>query len=175
MNATSPAHPPSQARPRRHVESWCRPADHSCPHHCEPPQSCRNQPRDGTKSLIHGFRPKCVAPRIAQKSVLKVKRTLDSKSACADLSYSPKTLATGHVTFDLCALQAKCVATWIRKCGTAQVEETSDCGAVKRHSVVPIMNHSSALERGPVTNTHRHSPHLANRSKAIGCEKALSS
>ncbi len=33
MNATSPAHPPSQARPRRHVESWCRPADHSCPHH----------------------------------------------------------------------------------------------------------------------------------------------
>ena len=55
MIATSPAHPPSQARPRRHVESWCRPADHSCPHHCEPPQSCRNQPRDGTKSLIHGF------------------------------------------------------------------------------------------------------------------------
>ena len=51
-----PAHPPSQARPRRHVESWCRPADHSCPHHSEPPQSCRNQPRDGTKSLIHGFR-----------------------------------------------------------------------------------------------------------------------
>ena len=56
MIATSPAHPPSQARPRRHVESWCRPADHSCPYHCEPPQSCRNQPRDGTKSLIHGFR-----------------------------------------------------------------------------------------------------------------------
>ena len=56
MNATSPAHPPSQARPRRHVESWCRPADHSCPHHSEPPQSCRNQPRDGPKSLIHGFR-----------------------------------------------------------------------------------------------------------------------
>ena len=56
MTATSPAHPPSQARPRRHVESWCRPADHSCPYHCEPPQSCRNQPRDGTKSLIHGFR-----------------------------------------------------------------------------------------------------------------------
>ena len=44
MNTTSPAHPPSQARPRRHVESWCRPADHTCPHHCEPPQSCRNQP-----------------------------------------------------------------------------------------------------------------------------------
>ena len=56
MNATSPAHPPSQAQPRRHVESWCRPADHSCPHHSEPPQSCRNQPRDATTSLIHGFR-----------------------------------------------------------------------------------------------------------------------
>ena len=56
MNATFPAHPPSQARPRRHVESWCRPADHSCPHHSEPPQSCRNQPPDGTKSPIHGFR-----------------------------------------------------------------------------------------------------------------------
>ena len=63
MTATSPAHPPSQARPRRHVESWCRPADHSCPHHCEPPQSCRNQPRDGTKSLIHGFRLILIALR----------------------------------------------------------------------------------------------------------------
>ena len=56
MNATSPAHPPSQARPRRHVESWCRPADHSRPHHSQPPQSCRNQPHDGTKSLLHGLR-----------------------------------------------------------------------------------------------------------------------
>lgn len=56
MNATSPAHPPSQARPRRHVESWCRPADHSCPHHSQPPQSCSNQPRDATTSPIHGFR-----------------------------------------------------------------------------------------------------------------------
>ena len=46
MNATSPAHPPSQARPRRHVESWCRPADHSCPHHSQPPQSCeKSAPR----------------------------------------------------------------------------------------------------------------------------------
>jgi 3-Oxoacyl-[acyl-carrier-protein (ACP)] synthase III len=36
MNATSPARPSSQARPRRHVESWCRPADQSCPHHSQP-------------------------------------------------------------------------------------------------------------------------------------------
>ncbi len=56
MNTTSPTHPPSQARPRRHVESWCRPADHSRPHHCEPPQSCRNQPHHSTESPIHGFR-----------------------------------------------------------------------------------------------------------------------
>ena len=62
MNATSPAHPPSQARPRRHVESWCMPADHSCPHHSQPPQSCRNQPRDPTTSLIHGFRLSCHGP-----------------------------------------------------------------------------------------------------------------
>ena len=55
-----PAHPPSQARPRRHVESWCRPADHSCPHHFEPPQSCRNQPRDATTSLIHRIRLRSV-------------------------------------------------------------------------------------------------------------------
>ena len=61
MNATSPAYPPPQARPRRHVESWCRPADHSCPHHSQPPQSCRNQPRDATQSLIHGFRISRVA------------------------------------------------------------------------------------------------------------------
>ena len=60
MNATSPAHPPSQARPRRHVESWCRPAEHSCPHHSEPPQSCRNQPRDATTSPIHGFRLRAI-------------------------------------------------------------------------------------------------------------------
>ena len=62
MNATIPAHPPSQARPRRHMESWCRPADHSCPHHSEPPQSCRNQPPNGTKSLIHGFRLSLIPP-----------------------------------------------------------------------------------------------------------------
>ena len=44
------------------MESWCRPADHSCPHHSEPPQSCRNQPRNGTKSLIHGFRLRSAIP-----------------------------------------------------------------------------------------------------------------
>ena len=75
---TPPANPCPPRPPRPDPKnlatrkSWCRPADHSCPHHPEPPQSCRNQPRDATKSLIHGFRLRgrrrlgitaCAAPR----------------------------------------------------------------------------------------------------------------
>ena len=45
MNATvtlPTRHP--RPDPGDHVESWCRPADHSCPHHSEPPQSCEISP-----------------------------------------------------------------------------------------------------------------------------------
>ena len=38
------------------MESWYRPADHSCPHHPEPPQIMQKSTHDCTKSLIHGFR-----------------------------------------------------------------------------------------------------------------------
>ena len=55
MNATTPAHPPSQARPG---DTWNAGAGQRTTHaHTIPNRPiARNQPRDGTTSLIHGFR-----------------------------------------------------------------------------------------------------------------------
>jgi hypothetical protein len=55
MNATTPEHPPSQARPG---DTWKAGAGQRTTHaHTIPNRPiARNQPRDGTTSLIHGFR-----------------------------------------------------------------------------------------------------------------------
>ncbi|MGB2921127.1 MAG: hypothetical protein WBC15_13610, partial [Mycobacterium sp.] len=41
---------------RRQQESWCRPADHSYPHHFPAAPIVQNQLSNATKSMIHGFR-----------------------------------------------------------------------------------------------------------------------
>lgn len=117
MNTTSLStrHP----RPnRRQQESWCRPADHSYPHHFPAAPIVQNQLPNATKSMIHGF-------RFREVSVNEIREVLRVWLGVAGLPAPGYRRIAAH-----CGLDRKTVRRYVEAAQAAGLCRDDDVSAV---------------------------------------------